>query len=364
MTAILTGKRTILLNPGPVTLSQGVRDTALSVDHCHREAEFLAIQQQVIDGLLAVYGCDAHWRAVALGGSGTTAMEAMLCSLLPSGARLLVAENGVYGERLSRIAEIHQVHCERLKAPWDAALDLAAIERALQDPKLTHCAVVHHETTTGRLNPLDDLLELCARHEVQLLLDGVSSFGAEAIPFEHPALVGVAGTANKCLHGIPGLAFVVCRSDLLSEANPQRSLYLHLPAWAQKQSAGSTPFTPPVPAYLALQQALVELAEQGGWQARRDQYRKLADSVRQTLEGLGIAPWLPPEESSCVLRSYRLPSGVTYNQVHAGLKKRGFIVYEGQGGLAKEMFRISTMGEITVMDLQRLQAALEAVFDS
>jgi 2-aminoethylphosphonate-pyruvate transaminase len=221
--------------------------------------------------------------------------------------------------------------------------------------------MVHHETTTGRLNPVTEIADLCARHGVRLLLDAVSSFGAEDIPFSHPALEACAGTANKCLHGIPGLAFVLCREAAL-QAGARRSLSLHLPDWAARQQAGSTPYTPAVPAVLALQQALAELAAQGGAQARRARDLQLADAVRHTLLDLGVTPWLPPEESSCVLRSYRLPAGVAYNSVHAALKRDGFIIYEGQGGLAQEMFRISTMGDITDGDAERLQASLVKVF--
>ena len=355
--------RTILLNPGPVTLSEGVRAAAVSADLCHREPEFYEAQQAVIEGLLDVYGCDRDaWRAVTLGGSGTAAMEAMLASLRPADARVLVLENGVYGERLGRILEIHGIESESTRRPWGAALDLDDVGARLATGAFSHLAVVHHETTTGRLNPLDKLLDLCARHGVKLMLDAVSSFGAERIPVDHPALEACAATANKCLHGIPGLAFVLCRTHALEAGAPQRSLYLHLPDWAAKQAAGSTPYTPPVNACLALQQALTELAAQGGWRGRRTRYHELAERLCGSLAGLGIVPWLAPEESSCVLRSYRLPAGFDYGRVHAGLKRRGFIIYEGQGGLAAEMFRVSTMGDIGDDDLARLEAAFAEVF--
>jgi hypothetical protein len=155
--------RTILLNPGPVTLSAGVRAATLAADLCHREPEFLQAQSRVIDGLLAVYGCDGHWRAVTHGGSGTSAMEAMLVSLLPADARLLVLENGVYGERLAKIAEIYGIACDSLRVAWGAPLDLAAVQARLEQGGFSHLAMVHHETTTGRLNPVTEIADLCAR---------------------------------------------------------------------------------------------------------------------------------------------------------------------------------------------------------
>lgn len=355
----------ILLNPGPVTLSAGVREAAVSADLCHREPEFQELQAEVLGGLLQVYGCAfGEWVPVALGGSGTAAMEAMISSLAPADARLLVPQNGVYGERSARIAAIHGIAHEVLDHAWGGELDMDAIERALATGRFSHVVMVHHETTTGRLNPLEDVADLCARHGARLLVDAVSSFGAEAIDFAHPALDACAATSNKCLHGIPGLAFVLCRATALSGELPERSLYLHLPRWAGPQAAGSTPFTPAVNAWLALHEALGELEAQGGWQGRRERYLQLAEQVRAALEGMGVEPWLDPASSSCVLRSYRLPAGLTYNLLHDWLRHKGFVIYAGQGGLAGEMFRISTMGEIGDSDMERLLAAFKEIMAS
>ena len=356
--------RYILLNPGPVSLSERVRKAAVSADLCHREPEYFKLQDRVRSGLLEVYGCDpAEWTAVLLGGSGTTALESMLASLLPRDARLLVIENGVYGERISRIAEIHSIEHQILAHEWTEAIDFEKLGHSLADGGFTHLAAVHHETTTGRLNDMGRLAELCEQHGVELLLDAVSSFGAEAIPFDSPALLACAATANKCLHGIPGLCFVVGRRSALEKAaDPPRSLYLHLPLWAEKQDSQTTPFTPPVNAVLALNAALQELSVHGGWQGRHAHYSNLAGQVKRALISAGVEPLLNPGESSCVLNAYRLPQGKTYELIHDGLKQRGFVIYAGQGSLVTEMFRISTMGDISRYDMERLLAALQAVF--
>jgi 2-aminoethylphosphonate-pyruvate transaminase len=149
------------------------------VDLCHREPEFFELQDKVIQGLLDIYQCDpAQWAAVLVGGSGTSAMEAMLASLLPHEANVLVLENGVYGERLSRITNIYGIPNQALKAAWGEAVDLKALADLLASGEFTHVLAVHHETTTGRLNPVDDIASLCTENGVQLLLDAVSSFGA------------------------------------------------------------------------------------------------------------------------------------------------------------------------------------------
>ena len=354
--------RSILLNPGPVSLSDGVRRAVTRVDLCHREPEFFEVQDEVIRGLVDIYQCDPEqWTAVLIGGSGTSAMEAMLASLLPEDANVLVLENGVYGERLSRIANIYGITNQSLKKGWGEAIDLPALADLLATGEFTHVLAVHHETTTGRLNPVDEIASLCTQNDVQLLLDSVSSFAAESIPFEQESLQAIAATANKCLHGIPGLAMVLCRREALKQDIKQRSLCLHLPDWAEQQAKQSTPFTPAVNAVLGLAQALKELKKQGGWKARNLRYRKLAARVAETCRGLGVEQWLPASDSSCVLRSYHLPEGMTYNELHDGLKQHGFIIYAGQGDLAARLFRVSTMGEISNYDIARLEQALQTV---
>ncbi len=354
--------RFILLNPGPVSLSEGVRRAVAKVDLCHREPEFFELQDKVIRSLLDIYQCDpAVWTAVLVGGSGTSAMEAMLASLLPQKANVLVLENGVYGERLSRIVNIYGIENQALKSAWGDEIDLKALADLLATGKFSHVLAVQHETTTGRLNPVDEIASLCTENGVQLLLDAVSSFGAESIPFKTDSLQAIAATANKCLHGIPGLAMVLCRRDMLKQDIEPRSLSLHLQGWAEQQAKQSTPFTPPVNALLGLAQALKELRKQGGWKARRTRYRELAGRVAATCNELGVKQWLPAEDSSCVLRSYYLPDGMTYDELHDGLKQQGFIIYAGQGDLAAQLFRISTMGEICDYDMARLEQALQTV---
>ncbi len=207
------------------------------------------------------------------------------------------------------------------------------------------------------------LPDFAKTHGVSLLLDTVSSFGAEDIPFDSPALAACAVTANKCLHGIPGLCFVIARrSALAAGAEPPRTLYLHLPLWLDQQDRQGTPFTPPVNSLLALAKALEELEKQGGWQGRRAYYSELAGQVRATLEGFGVQSMLEEGASSCVLNAYRIPEGFSYEHIHDGLKQWGFVIYAGQGSTVTEMFRISTMGEITHYDIERLLAAIETVF--
>lgn len=356
--------RTILLNPGPVTLSTRVREAMLGPDLCHREPEFAALQASIRARLLEVYTLSpSEWASILLTGSGTAAVEAMITSLVPDTGRLLVVENGVYGERISNIARRHGIAFQPVAHDWLEAPNLERIETALkQEGPFTHVAVVHHETTSGRLNPLEPLGALCARYGARLLLDAVSSFGAEAIDPETWHIDAMAATANKCLHAVPGTCFVVARRDAVSNgASVPRSVYLDLGSYLRNQDARGTPFTQSIQTFYALSAALDELAEEGGREARADAYHARMSQVRQTLTSLGVQPLLPDGESSCVLNGFHLPEGLAYDPLHDGLKARGFIIYAGQSALAQQIFRISTMGDISPADMVRLCTALREV---
>ncbi|WP_175811481.1 2-aminoethylphosphonate aminotransferase [Burkholderia contaminans] len=351
----------LLLNPGPVTLTERVRRSLLQPDLCHRESEFFDLQDEARARLVAAYELDpAEWTAVLMTGSGTAAVESMIAALVPKDGKLLVIENGVYGERITQIATQYGIALDVLKHEWMQAPDLAQIGAKLDAGGYSHVAVIHHETTTGRLNDLAAIAEVCRARGVKMLVDGVSSFGAEAIDFAGGDIDAVAATANKCLHGVPGAAFVIVRRSALAKA-ASRTYYLDLGRLAKLQDQRNTPFTPSVHAYYALVEALREFDEAGGWRARHAHYKALADQAQAGLAARGMPLVLPEGESSVVLRAYRLPQGVTYETLHDGLKTRGFVIYAGQGGLSKELFRISTMGAIQAADVERLLEGFTAL---
>jgi 2-aminoethylphosphonate-pyruvate transaminase len=349
----------LLLNPGPVTLTERVRRALLQPDLCHRESEFFALQDEARERLLSVYELDPKvWSAVLMTGSGTAAVESMMAALVPSKGRLLNLENGVYGDRIAQMCAQYGIAHERVIGSWMEPLDLDGIAARLdaaarQGAAFTHMAVVHHETTTGRLNDLRPVSALCQARGLRLLVDAVSSFGAERIDFSNGSLTAVAATANKCLHGVPGVSFVITRRAALAEA-ASRTYYLDLGRLARLQDQRNTPFTPAVHAYYALVEALREFADEGGRASRYERYAALAEQVRAGLAALGIESVIAPAESSVVLRSYRLPAGLTYTKLHDRLKGEGFVIYAGQGDLSSVLFRISTMGCVSSADMSRL----------
>jgi 2-aminoethylphosphonate-pyruvate transaminase len=357
-------RRQVLLNPGPVTMTDRVRGALSREDWCHREIEFADLTRSILGGLEDVYPSRAPMRAVLLTGSGTAAVEAMLATLVPHEATTLVAANGVYGERIAAMLEAHGRETVVASSPWEEGIDLDEVDRRLRDDeRIRSVATVHHETTTGRLNDLAGLAEVCRRHERTILLDGVSSFGAERIDFDEWPIAAVAATANKCLHGAPGLSFVLVREPLLeAPTGGAGSVYLDLRRYHEVQrQQGFSPFTQAVHVAFALREALDEFYENGGQLARLERYRSVGDRVRDVLGELDVRPLLPDSVCSSVLRSYHLPEGFGYADLHDALKARDFVIYAGQGKLRSDVFRVANMGDLRDADVDRLSAAFADV---
>ncbi|NEP56474.1 MAG: 2-aminoethylphosphonate--pyruvate transaminase [Symploca sp. SIO2G7] len=358
--------RTILLNPGPVTLTERVRRALLREDLCHREPEFAQLTLDIKNRLVRVYPEAANsYEAVLLTGSGTCAVEAMLSSLVPQDGKALVVTNGVYGERMAAMVKTHGKSLEVVTSEWHEPMNLIEVENRLtQNPAITHVIAVHHETTTGRLNDVAKLGQICKRANVALLLDCVSSFGAEAIDFAAWNLEACAATANKCLHGVPGISFVLVKQSVFeSRASAAGTVYLDLYRYHQEQLKGYSPFTQAVHVSYALQAALQEMEEMDGWTARHRHYSNLAQQIRQSLEKLGIKTLLADQDYSCVLTSFKLPNSHSYQQIHDALKDAGFIIYAGQGGLKNSIFRIANMGDIQPDDTQHLLDCFHNLFE-
>ncbi|UCC26325.1 MAG: aminotransferase class V-fold PLP-dependent enzyme [Gemmatimonadales bacterium] len=353
-------RRQILLNPGPVTMTDRVRSALAREDWCHREPEFAQLTKRILESLEAVYPSEAPMRAVLLTGSGTAAVESMLATLTPRESRTLVAANGVYGERMAAMLRAHGRDIVVVSSPWEQGLDLPAIEAALsEDWGIKTVVTVHHETTTGRLNDVAGLAEICRRRDCRILLDGVSSFGAEVMDFDGWPIGAVAATANKCLHGSPGLSFVLVREDVLESVDwDVGSVYLDLRRYHEIQRRdGFSPFTQAVHVAFALEEALREFQEGGGQPARLARYRTVAARVQSTLEDLGVRTLLPDSDGSAVLRSYLLPEGFDYEELHDRLKAQDFVIYAGQGRLRSGVFRVAHMGDLREDDLEALDAA-------
>ncbi|MDA1194452.1 MAG: aminotransferase class V-fold PLP-dependent enzyme [Planctomycetota bacterium] len=341
-----------LMNPGPINVPASVRAAlAASPDQCHREHEYLDMQSRVRTKLVRAFDIEATYDPVLVTGSGTAAMEMMVCSV--AGTGMLVLDNGVYGDRLGQMADVHGVRCKRLKGDWQQRFDPAAVRAALEDG-IDTIAVVHHETTTGLLNDVGAIAQIARDTGRRLLVDSVSGLAGEAFDFEAIRPDAVCSTANKCIEGLPGVSFVLLRKGTPLK---RRSVYLDLGTQLAKQNEGGTPFTPAIQVTAALDAALDALLVEtvAGRIAR---YTRASNHIRATMTALGLELLLPAHLRSNTITCARLPAGVAYPQIHTRMREDGFVLYAGQGDLGRVAFRVANMGQISDERLQAFDAAL------
>jgi 2-aminoethylphosphonate-pyruvate transaminase len=354
-------QRTVLLNPGPVNVTERVRQALLNPDLCHREKEFTDLMQSIRSKLVRVFGIENDYNAVLVTGSGTAALEMAVCSCLSEGKTMLVIRNGVYGDRIATMAEAYGLNIECVDTPWGEPPVLDDIEKALkQNPDIEVVALVHHETTTGLLNPAHEIGELVRKHKRRFLVDSISGLAGDVLDFDRGGVDLCVGTANKCLQGFPGVSFVLVRKTELARLKeiPERSHYFNLYKNHQAQEKGDTLFTPAIQIHYALDAALDELLEETVT-GRINRYSQAAAMLRKGFQEMGLEFIVPEGHRSNTLTALKLPKGLTYKKLHAGLKEKGFVIYAGQKKLSESIFRIANMGDITTEEFQRLLDTLK-----
>ncbi len=357
----------ILLNPGPVNVSDRVRQALLQPDICHRESEFSELLSDIRQKLLQAFvpGEADEYTAIVLTGSGTAAVEAALLSSMPLGKRAMVITNGVYGDRLSSMIKMHRLGVPDLKYDWGVAPDLDMVELALkQHPEVGIVAMVHHETTLGFINPTKEIAEIVDRKNRVFMVDSVSGLGGEALDIGGSNMYLVAGAAQKCIQGFPGAAFVIVRKGFMDSVMkyPKRSWYLNLANYYEDQERGTIPFTPAVQVYYAFREALDELLEEG-IENRLKRFQGYALSIRTRMQELGIQAVLPPEVQSNTLTAFHLPEGVSYEHLHDELKHAGYVIYAGQGQLEHKIFRVANIGALTKENIDGFLSAFQTTLE-
>jgi 2-aminoethylphosphonate-pyruvate transaminase len=351
----------VLLNPGPVNVHPSVREALAYPDVCHREPEVAELIAAVRDKATRVCGGDEEFTSLILAGSGTAALEAAFASIVPADGKILILDNGHYGARLHGILTVHGIPCEHLEFGWGAPMDLDRIDAALAaDPAITHIGLVHHETSSGLLNPLRAIGQLAARYERSLAVDAISSLGSEPLDMRADHLDWCVGTANKSLEGLPGVSFVCARRsalDALADV-PRRTYYLDVHSHYLSQDRDGAPlFTPAVQVLYAFDRAL-DLTLEETPACRASRYGALAHRIRAGLEARGFELVLPEEQRANELTLVRLPDGVSYSQLHDGLRQDGFVVYATQPEYG-QVFRVANMGQLTTDDVDNFLAALD-----
>ena len=342
----------LLLTPGPLTTHPDVR-AAMAHDHGSRDPAFVALCRRVWTGLEALA---PGLRAVPVQGSGTFAVEAMLGACVPASGGVVVLVHGVYGRRAVEILTRLGRRVVALDADEGADPDLAALAGTLAgDPGLTHVFTVHSETTTGQLLPLRAISDVVAAAGRRLLVDAMSSFGAVPLDGTFDA---VAASGNKCLEGVPGLAFVLVRPDALG---PGVSLSLDLrEQLARLDRDGQFRFTPPTHVLAALDVALRLHTAEGGVVGRGARYRTNMRLLVAGMRARGFVAMVPDARQGPIIATFHTPAWPEWSfpRFYDLLGAQGFVIYPGS--LARTpSFRVGTIGQVFPADIERFLEAVD-----
>lgn len=342
--------RYTLFNPGPVVTSAGVKAALVHYDVCHRDEDYSGVVRRLQQKLRPVFGASDEHEMLLLTGSGTAAMEMAVASVVPEGKKILTIDNGAFGERLGEIARLHGMPHAALKCPWGSLPDPAALEARLgADPGIAVVAMVHHETSVGVVNPVGAMGRVCRARGVTLVVDAVSSLGAEDIDVVRDSIDVCFSSANKCLHSVSGVSFVCVAPTVwprIADIAP-RVYYLDLKRYRRYLTeVAQTPFTPAVSSFFALETALDELFAQGGVHARRETYRRRNLLIRRVLTDLGFQSYTNTGRESHTIVTMRVPDGIAVDTLYTRMKERGFIIYRCKGALGERHVQIANMGEL------------------
>src|SRR2546426_8461620 len=356
----------LVFTPGPLTTSLSVKQAMLH-DAGSWHYEFNAKVNWVRRKILEVAGLssEAGWETILLQGSGTFGVEAVFATCVPPNGKVAVLANGAYGERIVLILQHLTIAHVVIRTPENTPTDPDALDRALAaDNTITHVAIVHCETTTGILNPVAEVGRIARRYGRTFVVDAMSSFGGMAIDLAAAGIDFLIASANKCLEGVPGFSFVICRRDSLFACDGYaRSLSLDLLDQLKGfEKNGQFRYTPPTHAILAFEQALHELDQEGGIAGRAARYQANHETLVNGMKQLGFRPYLDRTVQSYIITSFCYPENAqfTFGAFYRGLSEKGFIIYPGKISQANT-FRIGSIGRIFPSDIAALLSAIRIV---
>ena len=363
MSSLPSWKDKALFTPGPLSTSASVKQAMLR-DLGSRDVEFIEIVKEVRRRLVALGQGSADYTAVLMPGSGTFGIEAVLSSVIPADGKLLILINGAYGNRMFKIANIHNISVIGLNFPENIQPDAEDLDAALSDdPAISHVAVVHCETTTGIINPIEKYGEIVKKHNRIYIVDAMSSFGAYPIDLETCGIDYLISSANKCIEGVPGFSFVLAlKTALAATRGFARTLSLDLLAqWEGLESDGQFRFTPPTHVILAFHQAMHELQDEGGILARAARYRQNYEITLDGMQKLGFKAYLKPEDQGYIITSFYYPEHPKFDfrEFYERLSDMGQVIYPGKLSHAN-CFRIGHVGRLGSADVRALMAAVSA----
>jgi 2-aminoethylphosphonate-pyruvate transaminase len=360
-------KDKILFTPGPLTTSQTTKQAMLR-DLGSRDSEFIAIVKQIRYKLVELGQADPNkYTAVIMQGSGTYGLEAVISSTVPPDGKLLIIINGAYGKRLAKIASVLKIKTVTVEYHENTTPILSEIEDVLKtDKEITNVSVVHCETTTGIINPVMEIGELVVKSNARYFVDAMSSFGAVPLNLAECNIDYLVSSANKCIEGVPGFSFVLCKlSSLMETAGYARSVSFDLLEQYQGfEKNGQFRFTPPTHALVAFHQALEELQAEGGVDGRAERYRTNYEILVEGMRKTGFKEYLKPENQGYIITSFLYPDDpkFSFEDFYESLNQKGFVIYPGKVSDA-DCFRIGNIGRIFESDIKNLLAAIGKTID-
>jgi 2-aminoethylphosphonate-pyruvate transaminase len=353
-----------LLTPGPLTTSASVKEAMLH-DWGSRDATFIAINRRMRDRLVELAQGTGSHVCVPLQGSGSFAVEAMIGSFVPKGGKLLILINGAYGKRAARMCDYNGRAYATLEWAEDRPVEPADVAARLKDdPAITHVFAVHCETTSGVLNPIEEVAAVVQRAGRSLLIDSMSAFGALAVDARRTAFDALAASSNKCLEGVPGMGFVIARKAALELCGGNAyslSLDLH-DQWMAMEKNAQWRFTPPIHVIVAFDQALREHEAEGGVAGRGGRYRRNCKILIDGMRSLGFQTLLPDAIQAPIIITFHMPADpkFKFEVFYDKLRERGYVIYPGKLTVA-DSFRIGCIGRLGDTEMNGALNAVRAV---
>ncbi len=356
----------ILFTPGPLSTSKTVKEAMLE-DMGSRDSAFVNAVKDIRNELLRLAHVSQKegYECVIVQGSGTFGVESVISSVVGKKDVLLVLVNGAYGERIVKMATMHGITHHVLRFDEDEIVTAAAADEFIKShPDITHVACIHSETTTGLFNPITEIGAAVKKHNKVFIVDAMSSFGGVTMDIRAMNIDYLVSSSNKCIEGVPGFAFALCKKSELEKAKGQaRSLSLDLyEQWKGLETNGQFRFTPPTLSIMAFRQAMHELEEEGGIAAREKRYQANKKILDEGMAALGFSQYLRPEIQGHIITSFLYPDDPNFNfeKFYKKLNDRGFIIYPGKLSKA-DAFRIGNIGQIFPDDVKALIIAVKEV---
>ena len=358
----------LLFTPGPLSTSKTVKEAMLE-DMGSRDHAFVNAVKEIRNELLelAYVSTAEGYQCVIVQGSGTFGVESVISSIVSQKDVLLILANGAYGERIIKMAAIHHLNHHILRFDEDEIVTAEATEVFLNaHPDVTHVACIHSETTTGLFNPITEIGAVCKNNNKIFIVDAMSSFGGVSMNMKEMNIDFLVSSSNKCIEGVPGFAFALCKKSELEKAKGQaRSLSLDLyEQWNGLEVNGQFRFTPPTLSLMAFRRAIAELQEEGGIPAREKRYKANKKILDAGMADLGFKQYLDPGIQGHIITSFLYPADPDFNfeRFYEKLNDRGFIIYPGKLSKA-DAFRIGNIGQIFPEDVKNLVQAIKEVLE-